>query len=177
MGVIKKTALKLGFTETELKVLLFITVVFLFGLGAYYFKYESEKPENTVYDYSYQDSLFFFQEENADSASKLLEKKVDSKQELLDFSVDKLYTESAEKPALTEKSIELNSADMKELTKLPGIGSVTAEKIIELRNSLGSFTSLNQLKQVKGIGEVKFNRIAKFLYIEKKNTLNPLEEQ
>ena len=49
---------------------------------------------------------------------------------------------------------------------LPGIGEKTAEKIIELRKERGKFNTLEELMNVKGIGEVKFNKIKKFLYIK-----------
>ena len=42
----------------------------------------------------------------------------------------------------------------------------TAKKIIELRDVRGGFSNLSELMDVKGIGEIKFNKIKKFLYIE-----------
>ena len=49
---------------------------------------------------------------------------------------------------------------------MPGIGEKTAEKIIELREERGKFDRLEEIMDVKGIGEVKFNKIKKFLYIK-----------
>ncbi|MGA7837081.1 MAG: helix-hairpin-helix domain-containing protein, partial [Ignavibacteriaceae bacterium] len=71
---------------------------------------------------------------------------------------------SVEIPA--EKSINLNTANMKSLMRLPGIGPKTAEKIINYRKLKGKFTSLDELLKVKGIGKVKFSKIKKYLYIE-----------
>ena len=68
--------------------------------------------------------------------------------------------------SLKEQSININSASLNELTMLPGIGDKTAEKIIELRTERGEFRRLEDLMDVKGIGEVKFNKIKKFLYIK-----------
>jgi competence protein ComEA len=68
--------------------------------------------------------------------------------------------------SLEEGSINLNTAGLNDLVKLPGIGEKTAEKIIQLRNERGGFKRLQELMDVKGIGEVKFNKIKKFLYIE-----------
>jgi competence protein ComEA len=67
---------------------------------------------------------------------------------------------------LAEKSININTAGVNDLIKLPGIGEKTAEKIIELRNQRGKFERLEDLMDVRGIGEVKFNKIKKFLYID-----------
>lgn len=48
--------------------------------------------------------------------------------------------------------INVNSATVEELDKLPGIGKATATRIVEWRTSRGPFTSLEELTRVKGIG-------------------------
>jgi len=55
--------------------------------------------------------------------------------------------------------IDINQAGMAELDSLPGIGPSTAEKIIEYRNSAGLFTTIEEIMNVPGIGEAKFNQI------------------
>ncbi|MCM8710388.1 helix-hairpin-helix domain-containing protein [Clostridium sp. SYSU_GA19001] len=54
-----------------------------------------------------------------------------------------------------EKSskVNINSATLKELDEIPGIGPVTAQKIIDYREKNGYFTSIEDLKKVGGIGE------------------------
>ena len=59
--------------------------------------------------------------------------------------------------------ISINSADLNQLSSLPGIGIKTAEKIIEYRNNNGSFNSLEELMNVKGIGKSKFNKIKEYI--------------
>jgi competence protein ComEA len=56
--------------------------------------------------------------------------------------------------------INLNQASQAQLESLSGIGPVYAARIIQLRNQLGSFTSLNQLLEVSGIGERTLEKIA-----------------
>jgi competence protein ComEA len=46
-------------------------------------------------------------------------------------------------------NLNLNSCTAKDLDDLPGIGAATAKKIIDLRNQLGRFSSLEQLKPLK----------------------------
>ena len=55
--------------------------------------------------------------------------------------------------------LDLNRASAEELESLPGIGSVLAQRAIEYRKASGGFHSVDDLRQVKGIGAKKFDRI------------------
>lgn len=55
--------------------------------------------------------------------------------------------------------VNINTADVQKLCTLSGIGKSTAEKIIEYRNENGYFNSIEDLMNVSGIGENKFNSI------------------
>ncbi len=55
--------------------------------------------------------------------------------------------------------VNINTATINELCKLPGIGEKTAEKIIEYREKTDGFDSIYELKNIEGIGESKFNKI------------------
>jgi len=48
---------------------------------------------------------------------------------------------------------------------LPGIGEKTAEKIIEYRNNFGKFRHPQDIMNVKGIGEKKFEKLKSFIII------------
>lgn len=58
-----------------------------------------------------------------------------------------------------KKSININTAGIKELGQLPGIGPAYAQNIINFRNKKGSFTSKKQLLKVEGIGDARFAKI------------------
>ena len=64
-----------------------------------------------------------------------------------------------------ETRINLNRADTTELKKIPGIGPVYAQRIVEYRTWLGGFHSLEQLQEIKGIGEVRLGQLKEWLYI------------
>jgi competence protein ComEA len=49
--------------------------------------------------------------------------------------------------------VNINTADAKELATLPGIGQVKAEAIITYRKANGNFKNIEELKEVKGIGD------------------------
>ncbi|MDT4996141.1 MAG: competence protein ComEA, partial [Pseudonocardiales bacterium] len=53
-------------------------------------------------------------------------------------------------------TVNLNAAGLDELQTLPGIGPVTAQHILDWRVQHGQFTSVDQLREVSGIGDVKF---------------------
>jgi competence protein ComEA len=55
--------------------------------------------------------------------------------------------------------VELNSADSVKLTRINGIGPAFAQRIMEYRNRLGGFLSKEQLKEIYGLDEEKFNQI------------------
>jgi competence protein ComEA len=62
---------------------------------------------------------------------------------------------------LTEdsKTFNLNTATASELDELPGIGPGFAKRIIEYRQSIGSFKQIEDLKEIPGLGEKKFEQI------------------
>ncbi len=55
--------------------------------------------------------------------------------------------------------VNINTADIAELAGLPGIGEVLARRIVDYRNAHGSFTAVEQLTNVEGIGEGKLEAI------------------
>lgn len=65
-------------------------------------------------------------------------------------------------PAFAQESaqpVNLNSAGIEELSTLKGIGPVTAKKILDFRSENGPFQSIEQLKDVSGIGDSKFEKL------------------
>lgn len=61
--------------------------------------------------------------------------------------------------------ININNASLLELDSLPGVGEVTAQKIIDYREENTKFKSIEEIKNVKGIGENKFNNLKDYISI------------
>ncbi len=76
-------------------------------------------------------------------------------------------TEEEENRLLSEigDKININTATESELMLLDDIGETIAKRIIEKREELGGFTALEQLLEVKGIGEKLFENIKNYITI------------
>ena len=72
---------------------------------------------------------------------------------------------SAEKNATTTL-ININAATQTELETLPGIGPSIALKIIKYRQENGNFSAIEEIQNVSGIGENKYNTIKEFICIK-----------
>ena len=66
-------------------------------------------------------------------------------------------------------SINLNTATIDQLETLPGIGRKTAERILEQRQKSGGFKKIEELMNVKGIGEKSFLKIKPMVFVAPKS--------
>ncbi len=62
--------------------------------------------------------------------------------------------------------ININTATQEELDTLPGIGPATAIKIIEYRKEKGKFKQKEEIKEVSGIGEAKYEKIKEYISVK-----------
>lgn len=140
MNMFKQVKEFFAFTKNEQKIFLFLAAVFLTGVAIKAYKAYVTSDRVTPFDYSASDSVF-----NARSRS-------------LDGGP---IVAASEKKILNK--IDLNSASKKALMALPGIGPAMAERIILYRTERGSFTTIDELKKVKGIGEKKFKTLQPYI--------------
>lgn len=63
------------------------------------------------------------------------------------------------------EKISINKATYEELITLPGIGPKTAERIILYRDTYGPFWTLEDIKNVKGIGDKKYAKLKGYITI------------
>jgi competence ComEA-like helix-hairpin-helix protein len=69
------------------------------------------------------------------------------------------YQETAAKP--------INTVNSDKLQQVPGIGPVTAEKILQMRKSYGAFRSVDDLLAIKGFGKKRLEKMRKYLTVSK----------
>ena len=55
--------------------------------------------------------------------------------------------------------VDLNKATLEQLDGLPGVGPVTAQRILDWRTRSGKFSRVDQLREVEGIGERRFSQL------------------
>ena len=67
--------------------------------------------------------------------------------------------------------VNVNTATVEELVRLPGIGEAKARAILDYRKERGAFRSVEQLREVKGIGDAALERIRSQVVTEGKTTL------
>lgn len=61
--------------------------------------------------------------------------------------------------------LNLNSCTAEELMSISGIGEVKANHIIEYREYLGGYTSVEQIKNIKGIGDGVYEKVSPYLTV------------
>ena len=65
----------------------------------------------------------------------------------------------------TPSLVNINLAGVDELDELPGVGPATAQAIVDDREENGSFSSIEDIMRVSGIGEAKFERMRDLISI------------
>ena len=61
------------------------------------------------------------------------------------------------------EKININTADLEQLQRLPGIGEVLAQRIIAYRDKNGPFKSISELTNVEGIGLERLDKIMDYI--------------
>lgn len=76
---------------------------------------------------------------------------------------DTSKTAMTETKAVASVKVNINTADVTQLTEIPGIGPKTAEAIVAYRKNVGQFKTLEDLIEVKGIGLKKLEKMRPYL--------------
>ena len=79
------------------------------------------------------------------------------------FNIEARDYHGPEEEVYSSSIINVNSASKERLEEIPGVGAVTALRIIDYRNKFGHFKSLEDLMKVKGIGPKKAAAFKKYI--------------
>ena len=80
---------------------------------------------------------------------------------------------AAESTTGIEGVVNVNTASVEELQVLPGVGESRALQIVEMRKQRGGFSSVDELKEVRGIGDSMLDRLRGHVTLEGKTTAQP----
>src|SRR5579885_1470538 len=81
---------------------------------------------------------------------------------------------TTKKPPLTP--VNINTANSEQLQTVPGIGPVTAEKILQMRKSYGAFKSVDDLLAIRGIGKKRLEKMRKYLTVGHAGSSKPQKQ-
>ena len=132
-----------------------------FGEHIYIKEFPKQRNPNEIIESKRQDSLYFALTTIARQRDSLFFSLPEDS--LLPASVRVRTQHHSKADGLRLGSISLNYASKEDLIRLPGVGPVTAERILEYRSERGSFRNLEELKNVYGFGGARFEQIKRFL--------------
>ena len=100
-------------------------------------------------------------EANKNIENTLIESYVTSSSSGVSSKEDTNSTQGSSKSTTSTSNakININTASQEELDTLPGIGPSIASKIIDYREENGKFNSIEEIKEVSGIGDAKYDKI------------------
>ncbi len=73
----------------------------------------------------------------------------------------------AKAQASPDNPVDINKATVESLMSVPGIGKVTAERIVKWRETNGPFRRIEDLIKVKGIGDKAFDKLRPYIKVSK----------
>lgn len=128
----------LALTKTERNVILFLVTTMIIGAGIRL--YQAEFRALPQFNYQASDSTFTV---------------------LSAISEDSVNAVSA--GIMAGEKLNINIATEQQLIDLPGIGKVTAERILDYRKETGEFTAIEDLIAIKGISRRKLERLSSII--------------
>ena len=144
--------------KQEQKILILLTLFVLVAFGFRYWRFMDYKAKSELYLQG-RDSLFYELKEKADSIyNATVQNSIATR--------DKKVIFSRKSSAKVVSKININKVSLSEIQKIPGIGPVLAARLIDHRNINGSFKSIDELLDVKGIGPKKLEKIRAWIKIE-----------
>jgi len=134
--MLKRIADLIALTNTERKVILFLVITLLVGAGIRL--YQAMFPSAAQFDYHASDSTFAALSIAPEDSSAGIQ------QEEIDYATGK---------------ININTATKQQLLDLPGIGEVTADRILTYRAETGKFSNVDELRAIRGMSKKRIENL------------------
>lgn len=139
----------LFFTPQEFRAIIFLTATLLVGSGILiYRKYHTDFSSRPFLEQSNFRTSSFSSQTHTDTSLKVARDPA---------------AHSSSKTPFTK--INLNTAELEELERLPSIGPVLAQRIIDYRTKYGAFRSIEEIKKVRGIKDKSFEKIKDYVVV------------
>ena len=102
---------------------------------------------------------------------KWLKKKMTAIPNIGENEVEYISTENGDNviektPNSNNSKVNINTGGVEELKALPGVGDLLAQKIIDYREENGKFKTIDDLKNVSGIGDKKFESMKEYVSVK-----------
>ena len=126
----------------------------------------SKRVTDELVIYVYTDSEY--QKNNSNDNSSKKEDNSYTIDEYIDSSVSIITSSSSDNVSNSSESgslININTASSEQLTTLPGIGDAKANNIIAYRTEVGYFKTIEELKNVNGIGDATFEQLKSLITV------------
>ena len=134
--MLKRIAHWIALTKTERNVILFLVLTLLSGAGIRL--YQATFPSAPQFDYHAADSTFAALSSAPDDSSA--------------GATGEAFIDASGK-------LNINKATKQQLLDLPGVGEVTADRILQYRAEAGKFSSVDELRAIKGMSKKKLENI------------------
>lgn len=103
--------------------------------------------------------------ENASLESLNLARPVSDGEQIIVRAIDESSSDSAGRGNASSQLVNINTATAAQLEQIPGIGAAFAQRIISYRDKQGSFKTIDELKNVSGIGDKKLESIRAYVCV------------
>ncbi len=132
-----------SFTPQESKAIIFLIVILLMGSGvAVYKKYHPDFAPELLMEKNFPEQNKVFEPVKSSAISENIDLKI------------------------PDRKVNLNTATLKELESLPGIGSELGKRILEFREKKGNFSTIDEIVNVKGIGPKTLEKLKTLITVE-----------